>query len=626
MEGLLKSMSKRSFPLKDLFRRKLQTTITILSLTTSVTTTFFLLFFGDNIGFEVALLTGGKLTSGFSYTFSVILLITTLLTFLTGILVMSFFISLAMSERTRDIGVMQAVGCLTDLVFGYFIAELSIMVFVSCIIGFLSGMFLSVASINILNTFGIAISQKPINIWIIPPALLAFIILPHLIGSRVIGKALMVKPLQTLSTSFSLGTPSKSKVPVPSRLGLTFKTAFTTLVRRKIATRQAIVCLSLVFALTTVALAGGTIANQTTQNYVERAIQRDVVLIGHPDISTRYVDLLSSFSEINETAAISYFDPQFFIPESLISELRLIEGIDKVDARLVVETRVYEIPKIIPSPEGPSGFIVIGDQRSSDALVLGLEPENTVNDWLILGRGLDKNDINSAMLGDSLATSILTSPEQQSIKILGNDFGIKGVCQDPLNKGNVAYVPLRALHSASGQDEYNIIFLQIDQLKYSQTLAQIIEKIAGTELGMVELNKVLQKHFSFLNTAWSLVTIAPLFSLITAVLCLSGYMALLISTQRRDLAFMRALGAKLQTVEIIVVFQALIIVLVSGAIGLSAGLLISFFLLPEPIISLTSILPIFLWFLAASAFLCICSLYPTIRTLKRSVVKAISEL
>jgi len=618
-------MSKRSFPLKDLFRRKFQTAVTVLSLTISTTTTFFLLFFGDNIGFEVALLTGGKLTTGFSYMFSVILFIVILLDFLIGILVMSFLISLAMSERVRDVGVMTAVGCVTDLVFGYFIMELSIMVFVSCIIGFISGWFLNIASINILNTFGFAISQQPINMWIMPYAFLTFLIVPHLIGTRVIAKALMVKPSQALSTSFSLRTPLKSRFSTPSKFGLGFKVALKTLARRRIATRQAIVCLSLVFALTTVALAGGMIANQTTQSYVVRAIQRNVVLIGNSDIIRRYVYLLSLYSEQRETQPINYSDPQFFISNSLVSRLRLISGIKKVDARIVLETKVYEVPKITVDPESKS-YIVVGDSRSSDTFVLGLEPENAVNDWLVMGTTLNKTDIYSAMLGHSLATSILTNPEQQRIKILNEDFGIAGVCQDPLNNGNVVYIPLKALQSISGQTEYNLVLLQLDSSNPSLTLSQIREEINGTALEITELNEVLQKHLSFLNTSWSLVTLAPLFSLVTAVLCLSGYVTLLISIQQRDLAIMRAMGAKLRVVIRIVVVQILIIVLVSGAIGLSIGLLISFFLLPEPVISVASILPIFLWFFAALVFLGVCSLYPTIRTMKKSVIKAISAI
>jgi len=616
-------MSKRSFPLKDLSRRRFQTGITLLSLTISSATTFFLLFFGENVDFEVALLTGGKLSIGFSYTFAVILLIMTVLTFLAGVLVTSFFISLAMSMRIRDVGVMTAVGCVTDLIFGYFFIELSIIVFVSCITGLVLGWFLSIMSVHLLNTLGLNILQQPINISIIPYAVLAFLVVPHLIGTRVIGKALTIKPSQALSPSLSLGMASKPTISVPSRLGLTFKTAFNTLARRRIASHLAILCLSIVFALTTVALTGGIIANQTTQNYVERAIQRNVVVIGHRDISRRYVNLLSIFSETSEMEPLNYSDSRFLIEESLVSRLDLIEGVKKIDARIMFETQVYEIPKILIEPDR---YVVIGDDRSSPALVLGLEPENAVNDWLISGRGLNNTDMYSVMLGHPLAINVLTNPEQQRIKILEKDFGITGVCQDPLNRGNVVYVPLKALQSISGQTGYNLIFLQMDSSNVSQTLDKIREEINGTDLELVELNRVLQRHLDLLNTGWSLITLVPSFSLITAMLCLSGYMTLLISTQQRDLAIIRAVGAKIQMVIKIVLVQILFVVLVSGAIGLSIGLLISLFLLPEPVVSAASIAPMLLWFISALAFISVCSLYPAIRTVKKSVVKALSEL
>jgi len=623
----LKPMSKRSFPLKDLLRRRFKTALTILSLTTSATATFFLLIFGDNIGLEVALLTGGKLTGGFLYTFSVILLIITLLNFLVGIVVASFFISLAMSERVRDVGVMKASGCLTDLVFGYFTTELSIIVFVSCTVGLVLGVLLSNVSINILNTFGFTISQRTLNIWLILPVFLTFVIVPHLIGSRAIIKALMVKPSEALSTNFSLGIPSKPKVSVPSKFGLTLQIAFKTLTRRRIATRQAIICLSLVSALTMVALTSGIITNQTTQNYVERAIQKNVVLVGHRNISRQYVDFLSRFFEARETEPINYSDSGFFIPQTLISRLGVIDGINKIDTRLILETRVYEIPKIIINPDEPNPYFPIGDHRSSEALVLGLEPENAINDWLILvGRDLNKTDVYSAMVGDSLATSIFTSPEKQSLKLLNNEFEITGVCQDPLNNGNVVYVPLKTLQSMRDQSECNLLFLQIDPSKLSQTIAHIKEEIAGTELEIIELDEILQRHLGFLNSIWSLVTLVPLSSLVTAALCLSGYMALIISAQRRDLAIMRAVGAKLQVVVKVVLMQVFTIVLISGAIGLGIGLLVVFFLLPEPIISLSIIFSIVLWLILALAFLGIPGLYLTIGTVKKSVIKAISEL
>lgn len=620
-------MSKRSFPLKDLFRRKFQTGVTVLSLTALTTSTFFLLLFGDTIEFEVALLSAGRLTIWFSYTFSLVLFIMVLLTFITAVLVMSFLASLAMSQRTRDVGIMKAVGCLTDLVFGYFVVEISIMILVSCTAGFVLGYLLNTASISLLNSFGFTIPQKPINVWIIPPAFLALVVAPHFFASRAIGRALMMKPSQALSASLSFEMPSKSAIFAPSKLGLTFRTAYRTLTRRRIATTHAIMLLSIVFTLTTVTVAGGTISKQTMQSYVERAVQENVVLVGHPDIVNRYVNQLSVFSEAAQIGSPpNYLSQEFFIPNSLISNLSKTTGVVKADPRLIMETTVHEIPRIIPDPDRIPPYAVIGDQRSKAALVLGFEPKNAVSDWLILsGRSLNETDTGSTILGDSLAFSLLSSPLDQGIRIFDQDFTITGVCEDPLNNGDVVYLPLSTIQSILGQDGNNLLFIQVDPSRLSQTLVQMEGEISNRGLVMVELNRVLQKHVRFLNTGWSLVTFAPLFVLLSAVLCLSGYMTLLISAQRRDFVILKALGAKPGSVTIIAMMQALIIVFISGAIGLSAGLLISFFLLPERVVSGWSIVQAFLWFLVALAFVAVSSVFPARRAVRNSVSKGVSE-
>ena len=63
-------MSETSFPINDLLRRKLQTGLTIASLTLCVALTVYLLLFGENIGFEISQAAEARLTAGFSMVFS----------------------------------------------------------------------------------------------------------------------------------------------------------------------------------------------------------------------------------------------------------------------------------------------------------------------------------------------------------------------------------------------------------------------------------------------------------------------------------------------------------------------------------------------------------------------------
>jgi len=617
-------MSEISFPIKDLTRRKFQTGLTILGLTICASATLFLVIFGSNLGFEIAFLTvGGRLTSGFSNIFSRFILVVGLLNILAGAFITSFLVYLTMSERVRDIGVMKAAGCLSGSIRGYFITELSILVFLSCIAGTIFGIGAYYISINILNVLGFSVSQA-LSLWAVLLIFLVLILVSHIFGTLPIIKAVKMKPAEALSPLYSLGTTFELGRAVHSKLGFTFKVAYRSLVRRKSATRQAIICLAVVLTLTTVTIAGGMIANQTTVNYVERAIGRDVVLVGHPNLTGRYVNLLSQFFEAKEMEPIDYLDPDFLISESLVLKLSNISGVRKVDPRLVLEASVLEIPGIIPDPNDPNEVVIVGDSRSDEALILGVEPERVVNEWLILGRVFDKADQKATIIGDSLALEMFDIAQNQSIKVFEEIFDIVGVCLDPLNNGKVVYMPLNALSAELGQLGYNLLFLKIDSYERSHVLAEIENRISGKNLEVVELKEILGKHVNFLNNIWSFVMFLPLFSLATATLCLLSYLMLSIADQQREFGIMRALGAKPRSVMKIIFTQALLVTLISGAIGISVGLFVTFaFLIPEPVISQNTLVSVAGWLLLALALLCLSSLYPAMKAVKKSVVGAI---
>ena len=620
-------MSEIAFPIKDLARRKFQTGLIIVGLTICTAATVFLVVFGDNIGFEIAFITGEKLTAGFSNIFSRFVVVVGVLNFLAGALIISFLVSVMMSERVRDIGVMKAIGCLTGSAFSYFMTELSVVVFISCIAGTVIGILMHFTCVHVLNAFGFSISQKSPNVWSIVLIFLAFVVTSHIFGARPILRASKAKPAEALSPLYKFGIASELGKPLLSKLGFTLKMAYRALGRRKSATTQAIICLAAVLTLTTVAVAGGIIANATTGGYVERAVCRDVILIGHPDLSAQYVDFLSQFFEAKETEQLDYFDSKYLIPKSLVSQLSGIQGVLQADARFVLEATVYEVSGIIIDPEHPEQYIVVGENRSSEALVLGIEPEHVINERLILGRALNETDVYSALIGDSLAFKAFTIPQKQKIEILGQYFDIAGVCLDPLNNGNVVYVPLSILIK---QPCYNILLLKIDPSRYSQVVTEIKEEISknesGAELELLELNEILGRHLSFLDLLWSSVMLLPLLSLVTATLCLLSYMMLSIAGQQREFGIMRALGTKPKSILKIVFTEALIITLISGAIGISAGFFVTFaFLIPEPIISLHSVAIVTASLLLALVLLSLSSLYPAVKITKKSIASIISQ-
>jgi ABC-type antimicrobial peptide transport system permease subunit len=148
-------------------RRKLQTSLAIISLSLSFASTLFLLLSSDKIGFGISLMVEGRLSACFSTVFSRFIIFIGLLFFIAGAIFISFMVFAMMSQRIRDIGLMRAAGCPNDLIFGYLMNELLIVAFISCFLGVILGLATDFALTNILKGLGFQISQKPTNFWLI---------------------------------------------------------------------------------------------------------------------------------------------------------------------------------------------------------------------------------------------------------------------------------------------------------------------------------------------------------------------------------------------------------------------------------------------------------------------------
>lgn len=123
--------SGAGFPVNDLLRRRLQTSLIIVTLTLSVASTLFLLLFSSRLGVGLSASTG-DFTIGLTSVFSQFLLFIGLLVFLVGAALTSFVVLLMMAQRTRDFGLIKAAGCPNSLVGGYFMTELLTITFAGC--------------------------------------------------------------------------------------------------------------------------------------------------------------------------------------------------------------------------------------------------------------------------------------------------------------------------------------------------------------------------------------------------------------------------------------------------------------------------------------------------------------
>src|SRR4030066_981468 len=99
MEAWRVTMSETFFPINDLLRRKLQTSLTVVSLTCSIASTLFLLLFSSRMGLGIASVAEDTLTLGLSAVFSQPTLFVGILIFVVGAVLTSFMVFLLMLRR-----------------------------------------------------------------------------------------------------------------------------------------------------------------------------------------------------------------------------------------------------------------------------------------------------------------------------------------------------------------------------------------------------------------------------------------------------------------------------------------------------------------------------------------------
>ncbi len=621
-------MSSRTFPVNDLLRRKLQTSLTITTLTLSITATLFLLLFSSRLDLGIAT-ASGTLTLGLTAIFSQFLLFIGVLIFAVGAVLTSFIVFLMMTQRTRDFGLIKAAGCPNSLVAGYFLTELLITTSAGCILGIVFGFLADFAVANwvfqgyVLPNFGFA-----------PAVFAAFFALSLVFGIKPLLNAAKMSPVAALSPVNYYGLASSKRFKPTSRSALTWRVASRSLARRQSATIRIAILLSIVFMLLTVSIAGGIIASDTTVSWVELPVKSDIVAIAYSSMGNQYQTLLSKFSGAKETDDFDYSDPNLAIPEAVIGQLNALSGISLVDSRLVLHGHVREISNFTIDPETLT-TLPVGDRRQGESLIIGVDPQKLTGDWSMQGRFLLSGDELEAVIGDSIAHLMyspnpvkrifLSDPLVQSIEFQNRSFRIVGICIDPLNNGEVTYVDIAKLGNITCNHKPNLLLIKLnDQVDRVPIIAEIksIIQAADQSLDVFELKETVEANKNFLSSTWSTIMLLPLFTLASAALCLVGYIILSLDEQRQEFAILRAVGAKPKIVIEVLSIQSLIVLASSFAVGTSFGIMTTLIILmANPLVTSFTVLVIAAWLTLALAGMFLLSLYPALRFAKASILK-----
>ncbi|MCW4045641.1 MAG: ABC transporter permease [Candidatus Bathyarchaeota archaeon] len=626
-------MSETFFAVNDIFRRKLQTSLTIATLTLSVASTLFLLFFSERIGFGIASEAKETLTFGLSMIFSQFLLFLSVLIFVVGAVVTSFIVFLMMKQRTRDFGLIKAAGCPNNLVVGYFMAELLIVVCAGCIFGAVIGITVDFA---VANVFAYPLHQKPPNLLLLPLVFVVFFVIAVVFGAKPILAAAKLPPINALSPVQYFGVGPECAFKPLSRFRLTLRLASRSLTRRQAASVRIVVLLSAVFVLLTVAIYGGIIASDTTLSWIDDAGGRDVIAIAHSEMATQYRLLLSKFAGAAEDAEFNYVDEKLAVPDGVMQHLAATPEIVTIDARLVLNELVREMSGYKIDPE-TLATLPVGDNRTGTSLIVGIDPEKALTKGFMKGCALNSSDSQQAVIGDTLAEALFSpdlsadppisrsDPMLQNVVVREKIFDIVGVAVDPINNGNVTYVPLKTLQKVTGTSHVNVVFVKFTpSVDLAATLTQLraaIQDIAS-DFTVFELNEVLQENKAFIGSFWSTVLLLPLFTLASAALCLIGYMMLAVDEQRQEFAILRAVGVKPKTVTAVLAVQNLLVLLASCAAGVSLGVIIGLMvLMPQPIATTFGVLLVAAWLLAAVLGMFFISLYPALKFATRPLLE-----
>ena len=295
----------------------------------------------------------GTLTLGLTAIFGQFLLFIGALIFIIGAVLTSFIFLLMMAQRTRDFGLIKAVGCPNSLVAGYFMTELLTITLIGCVLGVGLG-FLADFGVSLIVFSGYTL---PVFLWFAPLVFVVFFVLAVFFGVQPILKASRMPPIQALSPVNYYGLVAEKKHKPLSRRGITWRLASRSLGRRQSVSVRVLILLSIVFVLLTVSIAGGLIASGTTVSWIQQTAGNDTIAIAHSSMGNQYKLLLSKFSVATETGNFNYSDPNLAVSNMVVTQLEGLSRISLVDTRLVLPEHLSEVSNFTIDPDTSTTYL-----------------------------------------------------------------------------------------------------------------------------------------------------------------------------------------------------------------------------------------------------------------------------
>jgi putative ABC transport system permease protein len=269
----------------------------------------------------------------------------------------------------------------------------------------------------------------------------------------------------------------------------------------------------------------------------------------------------------------------------LVNDTQTINALSNVDTSIAVIQRTVNVTiggtNRIVAVEGvdfPEYRNVYGETFTANS---GTIPSDPKNDTVVLGRRIVDPRLNGTMLADVndpiniLLINATTRPPtiitvQRNITAVLKQIGSFGV-GGPSDSG--VYIPLTEAQALFNTNECDMIIVKLkssDQAIIDNATKAIKDAFSG-EVSVISATAVL----SIISSIFSVIELflggIAAISLIVAGVGIMNIMIVSLMERTREIGILKALGAKGRTVLLIFLFEAVIIGLMGGAIGIGLG-------------------------------------------------------
>jgi len=589
------------FALKDFYRRRKSNFPYVFTIALVIALAEFLIYFSISLGVNLIVQNNifyqEDIDNEYYFSGAINVIYTRFNTLiLTLVMVLAFIVVVVITttlviHKKRDIAIMKALGTLPDKLYGFYLLE----AYIIFLFGFILGLILGLVSFGIfalvMNILGFKL------IFLIDFVYTPLLFFSCFVGIFVItGYSLRKIGNQKIVKSFSEDIPynlhaSKKLTTIPrwlSSFGFNIKIAIINTSRRKSEFIRFFIIFSLIFLIIFTLGLGIFVLNTSSQEWIRKSQGEDIVVIGHEDVVDEYSDMYEMFSDPSisvDEDDINFTDSKYMFNKTDIIEIKDIDEVDNFEVRLIKFCDVEELIGYYyyTGEEGGGGYRTIGQDRKGNYPIIGVDPDEIIQDFEIEGRWFDEDDANDNMtIGDGLAYNFFDYPLDQSMKIknIGHRFHISGVIIDSFYSGYAGYIDINEFQEGLNftNNEVNLILLELESNAYNDIkdeLKDLIKAKLGSDFTCKSLDDIFEKNINYLSS----LTLYPIFLIILmaiiSILSLYNYQKAGLVEKAKDFLIMRALGSKKKALKRILFLESLFIIGPSLLLSLALGMIIN---------------------------------------------------